>query len=448
MLARLATALVAGSLLAAVSSPAPAHAADPIIAHDTMIQYIWALDGDLVYVRREFGKPLPERVWMARFRGRLHRARGIPRGAGVGDIGRDAKGRKVLTFAVFRYKDGNFVSAKWFLYDLARNRARPLRGLPTKCAVGWVSVWRNSMAYTAQCKGDQDSAVYVRQGKRTRRLAPDPTAGGFTYRAGTLAVVIDTGLDNLYVKQWMANGKSCSRDIDVSNGDATEDAGWYPTDLWIANGYVIWTMGAFQLRPDFAILAAKVAPGCKTPGPVGLFPFRPETKTLRTVVVDQRRVFYADDTTLRRHALSAKPSFDPPRNDDFNDAQLLSQGPPFSLTGRVAYATVQPGEPLAKTKHTVWYAYRPTQSGTVYVTVSPACRTPPNNCGGLPRFGVYTGTSPGTLTEIPQSGGPYSSRYTRVDAVAGHTYWISVGSPLPEPNYERFTLFVEASPPG
>jgi hypothetical protein len=32
--------------------------------------------------------------------------------------------------------------------------------------------------------------------------------------------------------------------------------------------------------------------------------------------------------------------------------------------------------------------------------------------------------------------------------VKGKTYWIAVGSPLPEPNYEPFTLRVDTSPPG
>jgi hypothetical protein len=444
---RLAIALVAGSVLAAAPAPAPARAADRIVARDTLIQYIWPLDGDLVYARGEYGKPVPKRVWMARYEGHLHQARGIPREVASGDIGRDAKGRKVFTFRVGRFEGGALASVKWFVYDLARNRARPLRGLPTKCVVLWVSLWRDSMAYTTECKGDPYPALFLRQGKRTRRVGSDP-GGKLVYRGGTLAVIVDDGLDDYYVEQWAAHGKQCSRRIDPSFGDATVETGWFPTDLWIANGYLTWTMGAFAVRPDFAILAAKVAPGCKTPGPVGLFPFRPETKTLRTVVVDDRRVFYADDKTLRRHALPAAPSFRPPSNDDFNSAQRLFGGAPLSASGTLAYATVQPGEPLAETKHTVWYAFRPTKSGTVYVTVSPSCSTPPNNCGGLPRFGVYTGTSPGALTEIRKSGGPYSPRYTRIDAVAGKTYWISVGSPLPEPRHEPFDIHIESSPPG
>jgi hypothetical protein len=300
------------------------------------------------------------------------------------------------------------------------------------------------MAYTAACKGDSWRTLFLRQGKRTRRLGSDP-GNRHVYRGGTLAVVSQNGGDDTQdVEQWTVNGKSCFREIDASWGDAT-DGDWYPYDLWIANGYLVWRMASWPLG---TILAAKVAPGCDGPGPVGLFPFTPETKPhALAVAVDERKVFYADDKTLRRHALPATPSFDPPPNDDFENAQQLSGDPPRSATGRVGYATVQPGEPLADTKHTVWYAYRPTKSGTVYVTISP-----PSCYCYAPRFGVYTGTSPGTLTEIPQSGdpngGPYSApRYTRIDAVAGQTYWISVGSPVPEPNYEPFDVHIDSSPP-
>jgi hypothetical protein len=445
MYGRLAIAVVAVCTLTAVSSPAPARAADAIVAHDTLVQNVWPLGGDLVYRRLEHGKPIPKREWMARFRGHLRPARGIPSGAGSGDIGRDAKGRKVFTFAL---GGANGASPKWFVYSLASNRSRPLHGLPTNCPVAWVAVWRTDMAYTAQCKGDSHPALFLRHGKRTRLVQSDPGGSPLRFRGGALAVIFDDGLDDFYVQQWMANGRSCSRRIDASWGDATDDAGWFPTDLRITNGYVTWIMGDWALRPDFAILAAKLPSGCAAPGPVGLFPFRPETTTLRALAVDERRVFYADDKTLRSHPLAATPSYDPPSNDNFENAQQLSGDAPLSATGRVAYATVQHGEPLAKTKHTVWFSYRPAKSGTVYVTVNPSCNQVPDNCGGLPRFGAYTGTSADALTEIPQSGGPYTQRYTRIDAVAGRTYRIAVGSPLPEPRHEPFTLHVDAAPPG
>src|SRR3954451_23047142 len=86
--------LLASSLcLLALSSPAEARAADQVVAHDTMISSIYALDGDLVYYRRGPKTTLPQRVWMRRVGGKLHRVTAIPRRAYGGDIGRDAKGR-------------------------------------------------------------------------------------------------------------------------------------------------------------------------------------------------------------------------------------------------------------------------------------------------------------------------------------------------------------------
>jgi hypothetical protein len=373
---------------------------------------------------------------MALFKGHLRQIRGIPERAEIGDIGLDAKGRKVFTFATTRRKKGTVVSARWLAYDLAQNRTHPIGGLPAKCLVTWATLWRGSMAYTTSCKRERDSGLFVRQGKRTQRLPIEPSGYALRFRAGTLAVIFDTGLDDFVVYQRMANGKECQKQIDPSYGDATSEYGWAPSGLWNTGDALIWTMGSWRVRRDFVILTAKVLPGCRTPGPIGTLPFTPETATVDALAVDGRRVFYADDDAVRRHILPAEPSFDPPANDDFEHAQQLSGGPSFYATGRVAYATVQPGEPLADAKHTVWYAYRPEQSGTFYV----------NGPTGRFRYGVYTGTSPGTLVPIPPPSDPYQT-YTRVDGVAGETYWIAVGSPSPEPNHEPFVVTVTPNPP-
>ena len=446
MLARVAIVLVAAGLLAAAPAPAPARAADRVVARDTLISYVWPLDGDFVYDRFQFRKPLPKRVWMASFGGHLHPARGIPRRAWTGDIGIDARGRKMFTFAIPRHERGKPDTGRWFAYDLARNRTRPLRGLPKDCAVLWVSLWRRDMAYEAACGDDpSDAAVFLRRGKRTREVVPDPDYSRLHYRDGALAQIIDDGSDAFFIRQWMANGESCEKRIDESWGDDSSE--WLPTDPRITNGYITWVMGNWAVRPDYAILAAKVPPGCHAPGPVGTFPFTPETtERLRTLAVDERRVFYADSRTLRRQLVPRTPSIDPPPNDDFAEAEPLSGDAPLSVAGRVAHATVEPGEPLAYQRHTVWYAYTPAKSGAMYVRVFPGCDQI-GNCGGF-RFGVYTGTSPGTLEEIPQSDDGYNPRYTRVDAVAGRTYWIAVGSRAValEASYMPFTLHVDAAP--
>src|SRR4051794_6259870 len=92
----------------------PAQARDRVIAHDATIRSIYALGGDLVYSRGADG------AWMRWVGGKLTKASGIPRDGGASAIGRDAKGRTVLTFAL---------SGKWYVYDLASDRARPLGGL-------------------------------------------------------------------------------------------------------------------------------------------------------------------------------------------------------------------------------------------------------------------------------------------------------------------------------
>jgi hypothetical protein len=435
MRTRLSIALAAG-LVAVVSAPAEAaRAADEIVARDTVISAIYPLGGDLVYSRGT-RRGLPQRVWMARFQGDVHRARGVPRQALRGDIGRDGKGRKVFTFGVAHRN-----TTKWFVYDLARNRTRRLHGLPAACFyVRWAAIWRGSLAYTAACKGKTGSGLFVSDGTRTRHLSTDPGGDQLRFRGGSLAVIFDDGADDFWVKQWMANGEVCDRRIDPSFGDATsEQYGWFPSGLWIANGYLTWTMGSPHGRGDFAILAAKVPAGCDTPGPVGMFPFTYDTSSPHAVAVDTGRVYYADGNTLRTEPLPATPSFDPPPNDDFKHAQEIAGDVPLSATGRVAYATVEPGEPLADTQHTIWYAYRPTSSRMVDVILTGACSSATESCYRAFRYGVYTGTSPDALTEIPPAG----EYYTRFQAEAGRTYWIAVGKALPEPYHEPVTVRVE-----
>jgi hypothetical protein len=442
MRSRFAIVLAAIGLVAALPAAGEARAADQVVARDTLIRLVYPLDGDLVYRRILGGPKFPRRSWMASFSGRVHPARGIPPDAYAGGIGRDAEGRKVLPFNVPRRNGDALSSSKWFVYDLARNRARRLRGLPLDCVVGSVALWRGRTAYEANCKTRARSGLFLRQGKRRQRLQEYAGGGRLVLRGGTLAEIFDDGADDFWVQQWMANGKPCAERINASWGDATSETGWYPDDLWTSNGNLIWTMGDFHNRADFAILTAKVNAGCTEPGPVGLLPFSAETASVRALAVDGRRVLYADDETLRSHLLPAKAIYDVPANDDFENAQELDGDAPVSATGRAAYATLGSGEPLADTTGTVWYAFRPTHSGTVDVQVDGACSTALRYCGTFFRFGVYTGARPGALTQVGES----SDYSTHLRAVAGQTYWIDVGSRLALPNFKPFTVRVGPSP--
>jgi hypothetical protein len=147
--------------------------------------------------------------------------------------------------------------------------------------------------------------------------------------------------------------------------------------------------------------------------------------------------------------VGARPSSARPANDNFKQARTLSGGLPLSATGSTAFATAEPGEPLAATGHTVWYAFRANATRRTYVTVTPSCSyEPPDACSGLYQYGVYTGSGPDALTQLPKTHQGTSASYysyTRIDAVAGRTYWIAVASPF-EPNFQPFTVRVAKEP--
>jgi hypothetical protein len=252
------------------------------------------------------------------------------------------------------------------------------------------------------------------------------------------------------VAQYAAGGQSCIKTIPASVGDATDETGWFPTGrVQLVNGYIAWTMGDPVWRSDYKILAAKIASGCKTPGPLGVFPFSPGKTRVHALAVDNRRLFYADSKTLRSHVVGARPSSARPANDNFKQARTLSGGLPLSATGSTAFATAEPGEPLAATGHTVWYAFRANATRRTYVTVTPSCSyEPPDACSGLYQYGVYTGSGPGALEQLPKTHQGTSASYysyTRIDAVAGRTYWIAFASPF-EPNFQPFTVRVAKEP--
>src|SRR5215210_4940951 len=150
-------AIVAG--LCALALPVTdARAADSVVAHDTVISSVHAFQGRLVYKKRT-GKNTG--VWIRRVGGKLRRATRIPNGAhDVGEMGLDSKGRTVLHVSVSRRKNGLLVSVRHYIYDVASDRRRLLKGLPSGrevrkngvvdlegCYVNFVSFWRSRLAY-------------------------------------------------------------------------------------------------------------------------------------------------------------------------------------------------------------------------------------------------------------------------------------------------------------
>jgi hypothetical protein len=187
--------------------------------------------------------------------------------------------------------------------------------------------------------------------------------------------------------------------------------------------------------------SSKVPSHCTSPGPNGRFDFNPEVADLRDFTVDGRQVYYEGKTSIRRHTLPSEPSYAPPANDSFENAQSVTVGLYSTARGVTSWATVQPGEPLANVKQTIWYTFTPATSGPLEVDIARAER----NTG---RFGVYTGSSLATLTPVA---GPVSLRTDRNDghvqfnAVAGQQYWIDVGTSDPQADFRQF--FVNVSKP-
>src|SRR4051812_49124469 len=94
-----------------LGAPATARAADPVVAHtDTLIGRLFQLGGVTLYQEEALNPPVTRQEvvhggWTRVVRGKSRPARHIPSPVGVGDIGRDAKGRIVLTYYVDRTKD-------------------------------------------------------------------------------------------------------------------------------------------------------------------------------------------------------------------------------------------------------------------------------------------------------------------------------------------------------
>jgi hypothetical protein len=422
--------------LCALALPAAsARAADPVIVSQRILTGPTVLNGNMVY--RQGPKP---GVCMRRVGGKLSRATRLPLpDCGAGGMNLDSHGRVVSVYSHARFKGGNLVSVRWYAYDVKSDRTRRVTGLPGgDCIVSALSIWRTRTVYAAKCSSKKRSGVWMKEGKRTTRvLASAELVEGFVLRGGTLAGIVDVDADTFQAYQLMVGGKPCVRAIESSRDDPeNKEVG----GLWIANGNIVWARGYYPNdvpAPYAGLFTAKVPSHCAAPGPNGRFDFTPETVKLRSLALDGRQVYYAGGGSIRRHTLPAQPSYDPPANDNFENAQSLTVGT-SSLPGRTAWATTQPGEPLADVKQTVWYTFTPATSATLSVHVDPLYRP-----GNELKFGVYTGTSLATLTPV---GGPSSAPGSiQFDAVAGKQYWIDVGTSDAQANY--MPLYVSVTSP-
>jgi hypothetical protein len=428
------------AVLLVLTLQATAEAADPVLARDTLVGRVHQLGGVTLYQRlTNIHKPPPHRAWVRVVNGKSRIARHIPARPLPGRLGRDAKGRIVFTYATEKVKAGIIVSQRWMLYDVMRDSSRPVKGLPAlkRCSVSFLTIWRTRMAYEADCKSPKQSGIFLKTGNKTTPVAPGFVLIDMVQRGDSLAGIVEDGNGDFHLYRLLDGGRKCVQP--VPSGYGPGDHEWRPSGVWFSGSHIVWTMGSFSEAPSFAVLAAKRTGKCQTLGPTGILPFTPETTSVRALTVEAGRLVYAGGKVIKAHQLPSTPSTDPPANDNFEQAEMLPTAVPFTINGRIGYGTRQAGEPaLNGATRTVWYAFRPTSTGTVYVSAEGDFTL---------SYGVFTGSSVGTLTQIPPG-----DTATQVQAEAGKTYWIAIGSlgigsDSTEPNYRPFFLTVGLSPP-
>ncbi|HSR34277.1 MAG TPA: PKD domain-containing protein [Anaerolineae bacterium] len=127
-----------------------------------------------------------------------------------------------------------------------------------------------------------------------------------------------------------------------------------------------------------------------------------------------------------------------PTNDSFADA-IAVEGLPFSHSMDTSTATVQKKEPVPSCAQgsswgrSVWYAYTPTQSGSVAVRTETSFS---------PGFAAYTGKSLNSLAEVGSA--CWGERLT-FRAEAGTTYYFQVGDMYGYGGWLNF--YLEGAPP-
>jgi hypothetical protein len=439
--------VVASVLVPLLQAPATARAADQVVGRvdDTVVGRLFQLGGVTLYQEKGpnpyLSHPHHELVdapWTRVVNGKSRPVRDIPPTVGVGDIGRDASGRVVLTYYVDETKPDGPLLRRWFIYDVLRDRSRPIRGLNRDgCGVAILTIWRKRMVYQKACPDDRTAGLFSKIGKKVERIARYHSIVYMVQRGGSVAGIIEDGVGDLHVFRFMDGGVACVEE--VPSGFGTGDGYWHPTGVWFSRGKLVWSMGAPGTAPNFALLAAKRSGACKALGPVGELPFTSETKSVSAMAVDADRLVYAGNAVIKAHRLPPKPSIDPPANDDFEHAQPLSTKLPYRILVRIGHATRQRGEPGVKGPYeqkprtptrTLWYAFRPAASGTAWVSSDNHTEA------------VFTGSKLRHLTPIPP--GPLA---TEVHGEAGKTYWITVALDSEEPFYQPFYLTIGTAEP-
>jgi hypothetical protein len=305
--------LIVITMLGALALPvATANAADPIVVNQSA-RFVRALNGMLVFERKPHGKWL----CMRSVAGKVSVAHGVPAPGCEGRMAVDSKGRVVMTFVREQVKHGKLLSARWYAYDVKRDRVRRLTLPGGRCPLDPFAIWGKRIAYAVNCSTKARNGLWVKDGKKTQRiLATSQSVLSLALRGGTLAGELNSFAQDYQRYLLMVGGKRCVHAIAGSTGNLeTEDL----AGLWIANGNIVWSTGYFvgdpagpsTGSPTRGFLTSKVPSHCAPPGPNGRYGFDPESSYLTSFDLDGRQLYYSGYDGIRRHTFPPQPTYLP-----------------------------------------------------------------------------------------------------------------------------------------
>ena len=460
--------LVVGLLVAAGATAgteaARAGTADSTrVVRATDVARLFALDGTLLYLTVKSSESDPSGPLTARWArvvdGERSAARGIPANSEAWAVGRDSAGHVVVTMSQPSVgPDGSLQreGGPWWLYDVARDEARPLSVPATPgCTVADVAIWGERMAWVERCPATPEDpapvAVGLRDGTQTSMWSVTERYVAETRLAlgpDSLAVLVATDSGPVWVHRIVDRGRVCVIDgqspaeAAQSIAWAGEGPGWYARGIWLGTAGLEWALAndegdqfGGRLFADLAVMASPLSGACQTLAEQRYLA-APAVR-MGAVAIDGRSLYYATATAIYRHRLPARGTTKPPANDDFAQATFLGSRFPLHATGRIGHATRQRRDPRVEAfgvrrfawNRTVWYAFRPSRSGSVYTR------------GGLTY--VFTRSRRGSLRRVRSTGS--NDFNLRFSIEAGHKYWVMVGGG-PEPNYQPFTIDIRRRP--
>lgn len=411
--------------LAFLSLLTPAGAQADLVIRDNGARPVFALHGVLVWQRVSGeGSVSRTRPWMRSVEGRTLRARGVPRGARGSAIGRNHKGRVVLTMA--RYRDGG---TQWWIYDVKRDRARRLTSLQGPCAADDVSIWRRRVAYVVDdCRRQSANGVFLRTGRRVRHLAGESAARNLfgwhrpVLRDGTLLAISENGDGDPALWRMTDRGRVCRSPVPGASLTGYGFRGAWIRILREAGRArfrsVLWWPDARNdgARDTGGLVGAELGGTCERPGPTGYFPLRERpTRTYHRDVFDNS-LYYSERDGIHGVSGRWRPVTGSPPNDDFANAEPLPATVPSSHEVTIGNATTEPGEPALGAR-SMWFSFSPAASRRLVVSGAE---------------GVFTGSSVSALQPV---GTEDDSGVIRFRAQAGQTYSIGVACP-PSPDYD------------